>query len=101
MQEGKLNYSPLYVTLSYADYEAMLNEIMALRKRKSVYYPRIDEIVFMPHRLYGYLQRAGITYINELERTSIEDWKSVMGFGKKSLAELQELMNYYGIKFKE
>lgn len=90
-----------YITMPLAEYEAMRAQIEELSRRNGTYLPNIDEIVFMPHRLYGYLMRQGIVNVANLETTRLKDWMSLPGFGKKAFWELKKLMEMYGLKFKE
>lgn len=89
-----------YISLPLEEYEAMVNEIELLRKKRDGISIDIDEIVFLSPRLYGHLQRQGIKLISDLENTKASDWTRLPGFGRKSWEELKGLMRIFTLSFK-
>lgn len=60
-----------------------------------------DDVYPISVRLYNCMARAGIKTLNEVSLMTKEELASLRNFGRKTLEELEEIMDRYGFKFKE
>ena len=60
-----------------------------------------DDVCQISIRLYNCMWRAGIKTLNEVSLMTKEEVASIRNLGRKSLEELEEIMDRHGFKFKE
>lgn len=60
-----------------------------------------DDVHPISVRLYNCMMRAGIKTLNEVSLMTKEELAPLRNFGRKTLEELEEIMDRYGFKFKE
>ena len=61
----------------------------------------IDDLEGLSVRSYNCLKRAGINTIGELSEKTEEDMIKVRNLGRKSLKEIKEELEKYGLSFKK